>query len=71
MVCRDQPGLITVFPKLKGLITDAGGMLAHPAVVAREFGIPAFTGTGIATKIMRNGQRVRVNGNEGIVEILD
>lgn len=72
MVCRmTSPAWITVFPKLTGLITDAGGMLAHPAVVAREFGIPAVTGTGVATKLLRNGQRVRVDGNKGIVQILD
>lgn len=72
MVCRvTSPAWITVFPKLKALVTDAGGMLAHPAVVSREFGIPAVVGTGQATQMVRTGQRLRVDGTNGRVYILD
>jgi pyruvate,water dikinase len=72
LVCRmTSPAWITVFPKIRGLVTDAGGMLSHPAIVSREFGIPAVIGTGISTQVIKNGQHIRVNGSKGIVEILD
>ena len=72
LVCKmTNPAWVVVFTKIGGLITDAGGALSHPAVVSREFGIPAVVGTGVATQKIRNGQRVRVNGAAGIVEILE
>lgn len=72
MVCRmTSPAWITVFPKLRGLVTEAGGMLSHPAIVSREFGIPAVVGTGIATQVIKSGQQIRVDGSRGVVEILD
>jgi len=52
------------------VVTDAGGVASHPAVVAREFGIPAVVGTSIATQRIASGDRVRVNGTSGIVEVL-
>jgi len=55
---------------ISGLITDSGGALSHPAVVSREFGIPAVVGTGVAPQKIQTGQRVRVNGAAGLVEIL-
>jgi pyruvate,water dikinase len=71
LVCKmTNPAWVLVFTKIGGLITDAGGALSHPAVVAREFGIPAVVGAGVATTQIKTGQRVRVNGSEGIVEIL-
>jgi phosphohistidine swiveling domain-containing protein len=71
VVCKmTNPAWVVVFTKIGGLVTDAGGALSHPAVVAREFGIPAVVGTGIATERIKNGQRVRVNGAAGLVEIL-
>jgi pyruvate,water dikinase len=71
LVCKmTNPAWVLVFTKIGGLITDAGGALSHPAVVAREFGIPAVVGAGVATTEIKTGQRVRVNGSEGIVEIL-
>jgi phosphoenolpyruvate synthase/pyruvate phosphate dikinase len=71
VVCvMTNPAWVVVFTKIGGLVTDAGGALSHPAVVSREFGIPAVVGTGIATQKISTGQRIRVNGAAGIVEIL-
>jgi pyruvate,water dikinase len=71
LVCRmTNPAWVLVFTKIGGLVTDAGGALSHSAVVSREFGIPAVVGTGVATQKISTGQRVRVNGAAGIVEIL-
>lgn len=65
-----NPAWVPVFPKLRGLVTDSGGLLAHPAIVSREFGIPCIVGTMVGTKQIRDGQKVRINGNTGIIEIL-
>jgi pyruvate,water dikinase len=53
-----------------GLVTDAGGVTSHPAVVSREFGIPAVVGTSNATERIKTGDRIRVNGSTGVVEVL-
>jgi len=60
-----------VFPKIKAAVSDIGGTMSHAAIVAREFGMPAVVGTGRATKRIVTGQRVRVDGDKGIVTILD
>ncbi|MCZ7571647.1 MAG: PEP-utilizing enzyme [Ardenticatenaceae bacterium] len=71
MVCKmTNPAWVVVFTKIRGLVTDSGGVLAHPAVVAREFGIPAVVGCLDATHRIKNGDRVRVNGMAGTVTIL-
>jgi pyruvate,water dikinase len=71
LVCQmTNPAWVVLFTKISGLVTDAGGVAAHPAVVAREFGIPAVVGTSIATERIKSGDRVRVNGTSGVVEIL-
>ena len=71
LVCQmTNPAWVVLFTKIGGLVTDAGGVASHPAVVAREFGIPAVVGTSIATDRIKNGDRVRVNGTSGIVEVL-
>lgn len=71
LVCRmTNPAWVVLFTKIAGLVTDAGGVAAHPAVVSREFGIPAVVGTSSATARIATGDRVRVNGSTGIVEIL-
>ena len=71
LVCKmTNPAWVVVFTKVAGLVTDSGGQLSHPAVVSREFGIPAVVGTMTATEVIRTGQRVRVNGSTGEVEVL-
>jgi len=71
MVCQmTNPAWVVVFSKIKGVVTDTGGVLCHTAVVAREFGIPGVVGTGDATYRIKTGNRVRVNGTTGMVEIL-
>lgn len=71
LVCRmTNPAWVVLFTKIAGLVTDAGGVAAHPAVVSREFGIPAVVGTSTATQRIATGDRVRVNGSTGVVEIL-
>ncbi len=71
LVCRmTNPAWVVLFTKVSGLVTDAGGTVSHPAVVSREFGIPAVVGASDATQKIKTGDRVRVNGSSGIVEIL-
>jgi phosphohistidine swiveling domain-containing protein len=71
LVCRmTNPAWVVLFTKIAGLVTDAGGTVSHPAVVSREFGIPAVVGTSDATQRIKTGDRVRVNGATGVVEIL-
>lgn len=70
-VCRmTSPAWVVLFTKIGGLVTDAGGMASHPAVVSREFGIPAVVGTSDATRRIKTGDRIRVNGATGTVQIL-
>ena len=71
LVCQmTNPAWVVLFTKIVGLVTDAGGTTSHPAVVSREFGIPAVVGTSNATERIRTGDRVRVNGSSGVVDIL-
>lgn len=60
-----------IFGKIKATVTDIGGMMSHAAIVCREYGLPAVTGTGSASTTILTGQRIRVDGNTGRVEILD
>jgi len=71
LVCQmTNPAWTPLFAIIGGIVCDAGGMVAHPAVMAREFGIPGVTGTGIATREIKTGDRLRVDGTNGVVEIL-
>ena len=71
LVCKmTSPAWVVLFTKIGGLITDSGGALSHPAVVSREFGIPAVVGTRTGTQAIKTGQRVRLNGASGLVEVL-
>ena len=54
---------------IKGLVTEVGGLMTHGAVIAREYGLPAVVGVENATSLIKDGQRIRVNGTEGYVEI--
>ncbi|MGQ7297477.1 PEP-utilizing enzyme [Quadrisphaera sp. KR29] len=60
-----------VFGKVQATVTDIGGMMSHAAIVCREYGLPAVTGTGSASTTIRTGQRIRVDGSRGRVEILE
>lgn len=71
VVPRTDPGWTPVFSKIGGLITETGGILSHGAVVSREFGIPAVTNVRNACQIFKTGQRVTVDGNNGIVILLE
>ena len=72
LICAvTAPSWAPVFGKIKAAVSDIGGTMSHAAIVAREYGMPAVVGTGQATKRIRTGQRVRVDGDSGIVTILD
>lgn len=72
LVCpTTQPPWSVLFPTVGALVTDSGGILSHPAIVAREYRIPAVVATGNATSLMKDGQIVTVNGDTGAVEIID
>ena len=60
-----------VFSKIKAVVTDVGGMMSHAAIVCREYNLPAVIGTAEATWRIKTGHRIRVNGHDGTVEILD
>lgn len=71
LVCRmTNPAWVVLFTKIVGLVTDAGGVTSHPAVVSREFSIPAVVGTSNATERIKTGDRIRVNGSTGAIEVL-
>jgi phosphohistidine swiveling domain-containing protein len=71
LVCQmTNPAWVVLFTKIAALVTDTGGTTSHPAVLSREFGIPAVIGTSDATHRIRTGDRVRVDGSAGVVEIL-
>src|SRR5690606_17316220 len=65
-----DPSWTPVFIKIRGLVTEVGGLMTHGAVIAREYGLPAVVGVEHATRRIRDGQRIRVNGTEGWVEVL-
>ena len=65
------PPWTPLFANIAGVVTDAGGILSHPAVVAREYGIPAVVGTGRATSAIADGQTIEVNGDTGSVRIIE
>jgi pyruvate,water dikinase len=65
-----DPSWSPLFVAITGLVTEVGGLMTHGAVIAREYGLPAVVGVEQATRLIRNGQRIRVNGTDGYVEIL-
>ncbi|MGX4585860.1 phosphoenolpyruvate synthase [Paenibacillus chitinolyticus] len=65
-----DPGWTPLFVSIKGLVTEVGGLMTHGAVIAREYGLPAVVGVDNATKLIKDGQRIRVHGTEGYIEIL-
>ena len=65
-----DPSWTPLFVSIKGLVTEVGGLMTHGAVIAREYGLPAVVGVENATKRIKDGQRIRVHGTEGYIEIL-
>jgi pyruvate,water dikinase len=72
LVCRiTAPSWAPVFSRLSAAVSDVGGIMAHTAIVCREYGLPAVVGTGFATVTIRTGQLIEVDGNRGTVRILE
>jgi len=65
-----DPSWTPVFVAIRGLVTEVGGLMTHGAVIAREYGLPAVVGVEQATRLIRDGQRIRVHGTDGYVELL-
>jgi rifampicin phosphotransferase len=65
-----DPSWTPLFVAIKGLVTEVGGLMTHGAVIAREYGLPAVVGVEHATRLVRDGQRIRVDGTEGYIETL-
>ena len=65
-----DPSWTPVFVAIKGLVTEVGGLMTHGAVIAREYGLPAVVGVERATRLIRDGQQIRVHGTDGYIEIL-
>lgn len=65
-----DPSWTPLFVSIKGLVTEVGGLMTHGAVIAREYGLPAVVGVENATKLIKDGQRIRVNGTDGFIEII-
>jgi pyruvate,water dikinase len=65
-----DPSWSPLFVAITGLVTEVGGLMTHGAVIAREYGLPAVVGVEQATRLIRDGQRIRVHGTDGYVEIL-
>lgn len=66
-----DPSWTPLFVAIEGLVTEVGGLMTHGAVIAREYGLPAVVGVEHATRRIRDGQRIRVHGTDGYVEILE
>ncbi|MEV4166458.1 rifamycin-inactivating phosphotransferase [Nonomuraea dietziae] len=70
VTAHTDPSWTPLFVAVSGLVTEVGGLMTHGAVIAREYGLPAVVGVVDATRLIRNGQRIRVHGTDGYVEIL-
>ena len=65
-----QPAIMDIAKKAGAIVTDEGGMLSHAAIISREFKIPCIVGTQIATKVVKDGDKIEVDANKGIIRIL-
>ncbi|MDT5033738.1 MAG: rifampicin phosphotransferase [Actinoplanes sp.] len=70
VTAHTDPSWSPLFVAIAGLVTEVGGLMTHGAVIAREYGLPAVVGVERATRLIRDGQRIRVHGTDGYVEIL-
>jgi len=66
-----DPSWTPLFVTIGGLVTEVGGAMTHGAVIAREYGLPAVVGVEQATRLIRDGRRIRVHGSDGYIEILE
>ena len=72
LVCLfTSPNWTPAFAQIAGCVSDSGGSLSHTAIVAREYGVPAVVGTGVATRLIRSGDLIELDGDNGMVRILD
>ncbi|MEA2279699.1 MAG: pyruvate, water dikinase [Solirubrobacteraceae bacterium] len=72
LVCRvTAPSWAPVFSRIGAAVSDVGGIMAHTAIVSREYGLPAVVGTGFATQRIRTGQLIEVDGDRGVVRLLE
>lgn len=72
LVCRiTAPSWAPVFPRIRAAVSDVGGMMAHTAIICREYGLPAVVGTGFATARIKTGDLIEVDGNIGLVRIIE
>jgi pyruvate,water dikinase len=65
-----DPSWTPLFVAASGLVTEVGGLMTHGAVIAREYGLPAVVGVADATRRIADGQRIRLHGTDGFVELL-
>jgi pyruvate,water dikinase len=65
-----NPSWAPVFTKIRAAVTDIGGLTSHAAIVSREYGLPAVTGTGVATSVIKTGDIIKVDGSTGVVTII-
>jgi rifampicin phosphotransferase len=70
VTAHTDPSWSPLFVSIAGLVTEVGGLMSHGAVITREYGLPAVVGVRDATRLIRDGQRIRVNATEGYVEVL-
>jgi len=70
VTAHTDPSWSPLFVTVAGLVTEVGGLMTHGAVIAREYGLPAVVGVEHATQVIRDGQRIRVNGTHGYIEFL-
>jgi phosphoenolpyruvate synthase/pyruvate phosphate dikinase len=70
VTAHTDPSWSPLFVAISGLVTEVGGLMTHGAVIAREYGLPAVVGVEHATQLIHDGQRIRVNGTDGYIEIL-
>jgi pyruvate,water dikinase len=70
VTAHTDPSWSPLFVTVTGLVTEVGGLMTHGAVIAREYGLPAVVGIADATRLIQDGQRIRVNGTDGYIEIV-
>jgi rifampicin phosphotransferase len=70
VACITTPAWTSLFAMASAVVTDIGGPLSHSSIVAREYGIPAVLGTGVATRRIRDGQSIRVDGDAGTITLI-